>query len=114
MFEVKGIEILDTATCIPVLAMRVNPSTITPREAQMFRRGGFGQMPRNADIYTWMMTLSGSLINYDSHNWRNQRTLGGAHRYIEQHWDELNSGDIIDMEYVLGESSAPRGTDLDY
>ena len=27
-----------------------------------------------------------------------------AHRHIQYSWDELESGDVVDVEYILGES----------
>jgi hypothetical protein len=31
-----------------------------------------------------------------------------AHDHIRQHWDELRDGDVIDVEFILGRSSAPK------
>lgn len=31
-----------------------------------------------------------------------------AHRYIESYFDKLNSGDVIDVEHILGETKEPK------
>jgi hypothetical protein len=31
-----------------------------------------------------------------------------AHQHIEQNWDLLNDGDVVDVEYILGETSEPK------
>ena len=34
--------------------------------------------------------------------------MGSAHRHIELNWDTLNSGDVIDVEFIRGEVDAPK------
>jgi hypothetical protein len=34
--------------------------------------------------------------------------MSTAHNFIAEHWAELNSGDVVDVEYILGETSAPK------
>lgn len=36
------------------------------------------------------------------------RTYRIAHEYIIEHWDELSSAEVIDVEYILGESSTKK------
>lgn len=46
---------------------------------------------------------------YDPYSWRGQaRTIPQAHVYITEHWDELRSGDVIDVEFILGETTEPK------
>ena len=39
---------------------------------------------------------------------RDTRTRPHAHAYIEQHWHELRDGDVIDIEFILGETAEPK------
>lgn len=34
-----------------------------------------------------------------------------AHKYIQQHWDELQSGEVVDVEYILGETTVKKESD---
>ena len=43
----------------------------------------------------------------DPYAWED-RTFRTAHRYITEHWTELKDGDVIDVEFILGETSAPK------
>jgi hypothetical protein len=36
------------------------------------------------------------------------RTLPESHQYIKNHWDELKTGDVIDVEYITGETLQPK------
>ena len=33
---------------------------------------------------------------------------GNAHHYIQEHFDELHDGDVVDVEFILGETKAPK------
>jgi len=52
--------------------------------------------------------LATEKCRYDPYNWDNPRTMGNAHRYIEQHWDDLQSNDVVDVEFILGERATPK------
>ena len=45
--------------------------------------------------------------NYDPYSW-GDRTYSVAHNYIQEHWDEIKAGDVIDVEYILGETPEPK------
>jgi hypothetical protein len=34
-----------------------------------------------------------------------------AHKYIAKNWGSLNNGDVIDIEYILGETTSPKVTE---
>jgi hypothetical protein len=31
-----------------------------------------------------------------------------AHKYIIEHWYDLKTGDVVDVEFALGESEKPK------
>lgn len=45
---------------------------------------------------------------YDSFNWSNARTMHVAHEYLKEHFDDLESGAVIDVEFILGETETPK------
>ena len=50
--------------------------------------------------------LSDLKSEYDKNCWE-FRTMGNAHKYIEENFDQLRGGEVIDIEFILGEKSAP-------
>lgn len=54
------------------------------------------------------MKLDGVKAEYDPYSWGPSRTLRVVHGHIIQHWDELKSGDVIDVEFLLGERPEPK------
>lgn len=52
-------------------------------------------------------------FNVDPYDW-GDRTWQAAHVYIEQHFDELADGAVIDVRVILGEATAPAKPDRLY
>jgi hypothetical protein len=40
------------------------------------------------------------------------RTWNTAHHYIIEHWRELESGAVVDVQFVLGKTNTPKTTDM--
>lgn len=96
--EIKLFEIRDIATFVPAMAIRVSGA-----DGYLMRRAGFGDVPM-----VYLVTLATEHCAYDPYNWNAQRTMGNAHLYIAEHWEELKNGDVIDVEFILGESSTKK------
>lgn len=101
--ETKLFELRDRATFIPLLCIKPGSGGGTPFEAKMAWR--FGYKGSDAVIVTNMSVPSYG-CEVDPFAWR-ERTLQVAHRYIQERWDTLKSGDLIDVEFILGEKPAP-------
>ena len=68
-------------------------------------RAGFGREPEQQKTFVMLMRIEGKMeAHYDDLDWPNQRTWGEAHRYIIKHFDSLESGAVVDVEWILGES----------
>lgn len=100
----KVFEVRDEITHIGVMATKMVGET--PDEDYEVERCGFGR-GSNLVIVTKMYEPESQ---HDAYNWPS-RTMKHAHLYIEQHFDELKSGDVIDVQYILGESDAPCKSD---
>lgn len=99
--EVKLLEVRDRMTFLPVYAMSTKPSN--SEQSYLLHRLGFnsgdaiilarlnGETPSSADAYFW-----------------NDRTMQTAHLYIDEHWPELKDGDVIDVEFILGETTEKK------
>ena len=78
----KFLEIRDDGTCIPVLAIQLDSKT--DAERYLLARAGYG-----LDRQT-------------------QSTMREAHTYIKAQWDEIETGDVIDIEFILGETEVKK------
>lgn len=108
---VKLFEIRDRATFIAVMAVHLHTDDV--KEYRLLRKAGYAdsQISGRLDAdepYIVLCKLDGVEANYDPFCWPNQRTMGTAHRHIIEEWFRLQSGDVIDVEFILGESAVPK------
>lgn len=101
--SVKYIEIRDRMTAIP--AMIIKPS-VTERQDERYLARSVGC----SDHTVYLLKLSDGKCHYDPYTWStcDGRTMKIAHTYCVDHFDEIQSGDVIDVEYVLGESKTKK------
>jgi hypothetical protein len=92
----KLFEIRDRGTCISALAIQVSGD-----DGYLMRRAGF-QAPM-----VYLIMLATEQAHYDPYAWHN-RTMGTAHRYITAAFTDLVDGQVVDVEYLLGETPAPK------
>jgi hypothetical protein len=102
MFETKLFEIRDEGTHIDVAAMK----TISDAEQDQYllRRAGYG-VDSNLILIS---RLDGGQCHCDPYCWTNGRTMQIAHEYIAKNFDLHDSGDVIDVEYILGQTVEPK------
>jgi hypothetical protein len=97
MTEVKFLEIRDDGTHVPCMATRV---TITEDNYQMLRAG----WTPKSDPPIYLTNLNTCETRYNEFGWSNHRTMGNAHRCLYEGWESFQSGDVIDVEFYLGET----------
>lgn len=102
--EVKTLELRDAGTFIPVICLRPTPEN----EAQrwLLRRDGYRGDATEPNII--MIDAQCRGVSYDPYGWGGCRTKTNAHGYIEKHWHELADGDVVDVQYILGETPRPK------
>jgi len=121
MIETKLIEIRDSMTFIPALATRL-VAVETQRERDW--RDEDPEETCGYDTECWLLGCAGlgrlgsytvllghmqdNKYRVDSCEWGSARTMRVVHEWLEQHWDEVRSGDVIDVEFILGETSEPK------
>jgi len=114
---VKLFEIRDKGTFMPVMAVRLVPTAQSAnfdREHWLLRRAGYGDAqlmtePGFLEPYVILAKLDGVEAQYDPFLWgAHRRTLRAAHLHIIEKWWELNSGDLIDVQFILGETPEPK------
>ena len=111
--EVKLFEIRDEGTFIPAMATRVQPRN--DLEQWLISRAGFGIHGTEAGLFVIFQALHKGPSTYNAFDWAygedgclKGRTMYYAHLYIKEHWEDLNSGDVIDVQYILGETKEPK------
>jgi hypothetical protein len=101
--ETKVIEIRDSATFIPVLCVDIQPHSGI--QTYYMRRLGY---PCDGRPNILMTRLSGEgQATNDPYAWRG-RTFPVAHNHIIDHWQELSDGDVVDVEFILGEKPTKK------
>jgi hypothetical protein len=103
--EIKCLELRDAGTFIPVICIR--PVAENEGQRYLLRRDGYRANETERCII--MIDAQCRGVSYDPYNWpRDTRTKPNAHAWIEAHWDELKDGDVIDVEFILGETTTKK------
>lgn len=118
--KAKALELRDEGTFIALLAVDMNPGDLEPYElggvtvprysdelsyeAQRYllRRVGYPCDGRPNVLIT-KLSGDGSKASNDPHYW-GDRTFAVAHAWIIEHWNELRDGDVVDVQFILGET----------
>jgi hypothetical protein len=99
------LELRDKGTFIPILALQLSHTSLS--EASLLAQGGWGDA--NVVPYIMLMPLNESKVtaSFGVYLW-NDRTFSTAHHYISNNFDTLVSGDVIDVEFILGETHTKK------
>jgi hypothetical protein len=100
----KFFELRDAATFIPVLCVCIQLEDLKEEERYLAGRAGFGK----GRPFIYMFELTSDRGFWDPERWGTERTKYVSHKYICEKWDELKSGDVIDVEYILGIRNEPK------
>jgi hypothetical protein len=107
MLETKILEVRDKATFIPIIATRMVSNDLTDKkELYLLGRAGY----RNSNGFPPVLltkAVGGYEAQVDPYAW-NCRTLQTAHLHIEKNFGEIQNGDVVDVEWILGESESPK------
>lgn len=108
--EAKTIEVRDAGTFIPCLAIRLNPAT--EKDRYLIERAGYGTDPMIQGGYVIFGRLEAeSEFQHDPFAWGN-RTMQTAHHHVTTHFDALESGAVVDVQFLKGESNAPKVSEM--
>jgi hypothetical protein len=100
--KTKLFELRDEGTFIPIIATLMAEPDNEAEEYLLARAGYSFQYPS-----VLVDRLEGGYSDYRpySQHGGGPRTFPTAHKYIEEHWHELESGQVIDVLFILGESN---------
>lgn len=105
--QTKALEVRDRMTFIPVLAIDMNPKIPDAdggweEQRWLLRRAGYSC---NGEPMIMLVPLEGprGSCSYDPYDWTGSRTLHVAHLHILKNWANMKDGDVVDVEFILGE-----------
>jgi hypothetical protein len=103
--ETKTFQIRDRATFIPCLAIKMTAQG-NMRDRYLLGRSGYedrdgGRPP------IFLIHLNSNTGHYSPFDWGN-RKMTEAHRFIEAHFNDLPTGEVIDVEFILGETKKKK------
>ena len=99
--KTKLFEIRDRGTFMPAMATLAKGDD--RQEQYLLLSSGFGHVSPLVILHF----LELNETYYDVYRW-GDRTRFTAHRYIQENWEKLKSGDVVDVEYILGETTEPK------
>jgi hypothetical protein len=108
--RIKFIEIRDRMTFIAAMAVRLAPAS--EAERYLASRSGFGIDPAEQAGYVMLTKLCDPRSEWDPFAW-SDRTMTTAHAYVQERWDELESGAVVDVEFIRGETKAPKRSECE-
>lgn len=100
--KIKMFEIRDRMTFIPVVCVSLEQNGEAINNSWLLSKAGF----RDSRMVL-MYSFTKGEGSHDPFSW-GDRTYKHAHIYIEKNWDELESSDVIDVEFILGESKVKK------
>lgn len=95
--QIKFFEVRDRCTHISAFGI-----LISAEDGPIARRAGYGQP------CVLFGKLEGGIATPDCYDQGGARTMRVAHDYIERNWDDHLSGDVIDVEFILGETPTKK------
>lgn len=104
----KFFEIRDIGTFIPILA--IDLETDVPAERYLLNRSGYYASSRADGFQPTILLIklsNGQLSNHPA-DWGDTRTMPTAHSYIADNFYTLESGAVIDVEFILKEKEVPK------
>lgn len=105
--QIKLLEVRDEGTFIPMLCVDMNPTSSDPiARLYLLQRCGYPCDGR-PNIAITPLGCDGEPCTNDYWAW-GDRTRHIAHKHITENWGDLSDGDVIDVQFILGETSAPK------
>lgn len=100
--KAKAFELRDRGTFVPAVAIKLEAEN--EAEAYLLRRAGFGTDRK----FVLLGSLEGGPFHYDKYDVQGNSTRFTAIEYIEEHFDELEPGQVICTETIRGERTVPK------
>ncbi len=107
--KVKVLEVRDEGTFIPMLCVDMNHDNNA--QHYLLRRCGY-PCDEHPNILITRLSADGTPAWNDPYAWGG-RTFPVAHDYIIKNWETLKDGDVVDVSFILGETTKPKISERD-
>lgn len=98
--QVKVLEIRDSMTYFALLCVNMQPDN----DAQQYHMRRVGYPCDNVpNVVVTRLSADNAKATNDYFAW-SDRTMAHAHKHITEKWDTLRDGDVVDVEFILGET----------
>ena len=108
----KKIEVKAKENCTPVMAVR--PDASNDAEAYLLGRSGYGLNHPSWRSYIFLFPIEYDGLAVVDPFKQKTHELQVAHSYVNEHFDELEPGAVLDVDYIEGRRPAPRKSDRFY
>lgn len=107
----KVFEVRSPATMIAILAIKL--SAHNDQERRLLCHSGFGINGYSFSRYFIVFPIDGGTghASTDPYDHKSHE-LRVAHIYIQKHFDDMENGEVIDIDYIEGNTLAPKTSDL--
>lgn len=111
--DTKTVEIRDRGTFIPAMATRLIP--VTEADRYLFGRAGYGIVAAQQSTYVVLARIAGGtgFATCDPYDW-DTNTMRAAHAWLIEHFDEIESGAVVDVEFITGKTDMPKRSESEY
>ena len=109
---IKMFEVRDEGTCIVVLAYRMEPENTA--QQKLLERCGYGSLVVDQGQYVWLQRIDGGegKGTSDVFKWGNSRTMHEAHIYIKKNFDSMKDGEVVDVQFINGETKVKKVAEI--
>lgn len=104
----KLFEVIDKETLIPVIAIK--PIAMNEVENFLIARAGFSHDIRIQENYVILVHIRDNKATYNPYDWKG-RTMVEAHKYIIKNFDILENCEVLDIEYIVGETKEKKSSE---
>lgn len=105
--EVKILEVRDAGTMIPLLCVNLGKSD-NKGQHYLMRRMGY-PLDGEPNIAVCHLNCNNDPMTNDPYQQTVEpRTYRVAHHYIIEHWGTLSDGDVVDVQFILGEHAEKK------
>lgn len=106
--ENKLIEVRDIGTTLSILFIRLSAESVS--ESFLLSRAGYGRRPQEYIIAIDLVHPLRVWLNPFETRMATQgaRTFYLAHEEMTRNWENYRHGDVLDVQYVLGETTSPK------
>jgi hypothetical protein len=101
--EVKLFEVRDSGTFLPVMVTKFRAHT-EEEQYLLFRAGGLGNPGAYNTFFLELNSCENGSVDPFIHP---SDTRKIAHQYIEENWDLLTTGQVVDVQCILGNKTEP-------